>query len=109
MAAQKSGRSLPLRRSGALFDTPAHGALQWRLFPLRWLGRPRPRPGPLHHCHMAMNKFTQLTVLLAAWGACTLSSAACQNPAPRAQPFNVPSGHSCPSNYSQSGRICTAH
>lgn len=32
--------------------------------------------------------------------------AACQNPAPRAQPFNVPSGQSCPSNYSQTGTTC---
>lgn len=33
--------------------------------------------------------------------------AACQNPAPRAQPFNAPNGQSCPSNYSQSGSMCS--
>ena len=32
--------------------------------------------------------------------------AACNNPAPRALPFVVPPGQSCPSNYSQSGTTC---
>ena len=33
--------------------------------------------------------------------------AACNNPAPRAQPFTIPSGQSCPSSYSQTGTMCS--
>ena len=44
--------------------------------------------------------FTSLLVTSFAYGAC-------QNPAPRAQPFNAPAGMSCPSNYSQTGTMCS--
>jgi hypothetical protein len=44
--------------------------------------------------------FTGLLTVNTAFGAC-------RNPAPRAQPFTVPSGQSCPSSYSQSGTMCS--
>ncbi len=34
------------------------------------------------------------------------ANAACQNPAPRALPFIIPSGQSCPGGYSQTGTTC---
>jgi hypothetical protein len=34
------------------------------------------------------------------------ANAACQNPAPRPLPFNVPYGQNCPHGYSQSGSSC---
>jgi hypothetical protein len=39
--------------------------------------------------------------------ALTMSAqASCRNPAPSLLPFEVPSGQSCPSGYSQSGNLC---
>ncbi len=43
-----------------------------------------------------------LSILVMSFAA----QASCKNPAPRAQPFVVPSGQSCPSNYGQSGTTC---
>jgi hypothetical protein len=45
-----------------------------------------------------------LTLMLGFFSASAV--AMCRNPAPTAQPFTVPSGHSCPSGYSQSGDLC---
>ena len=52
-----------------------------------------------------MNKL--ITALALGVSLVSTAYASCQNPAPRAQPFVVPSGQGCPSNYSQSGTTCT--
>jgi hypothetical protein len=48
----------------------------------------------------------KLLIALIYFALALSAQASCRNPAPSPLPFEVPSGQSCPSGYSQSGNLC---